>query len=163
MIADTAKRILIEAPQLSGSFSLQGTRIDDIILTDYRETLDADSDNIHFLKKLSTNSPYFAEFGWAVTGSDHQMPRADTLWSTNADILSTGSPVTLRWNNGNGLEFVRTISIDDHYMITFEDRYRARLERPSPYTHTVLFADMARLRQAASIFCMRALGCLTRP
>ena len=57
VIADTAKRILIEAPQLSGSFSLQGTRIDDIILTDYRETLDADSDNIHFLKKLSSNAP----------------------------------------------------------------------------------------------------------
>ena len=130
VIADTAKRILIEAPQLSGSFSLQGTRIDDIILTDYRETLDADSDNIHFLKKLSSNAPYFAEFGWAVTGSDQQLPRADTLWSTNADILSAGSPVTLRWNNGNGLEFVRTISIDDHYMITFEDSVSSTLATP---------------------------------
>ena len=40
--ADTAKRVTIDAPLVQGSFSLQGARIDDVILTSYRETLDAE-------------------------------------------------------------------------------------------------------------------------
>ena len=60
---DTAKRITIDAPLVQGSFSLEGARIDDIILTGYRETLDADSANISFLQKSSSQSPFFAEFG----------------------------------------------------------------------------------------------------
>ena len=46
--AETANRVTIDAPLVKGSFSLQGARIDDIVLTGYRQTLDADSDNIHF-------------------------------------------------------------------------------------------------------------------
>ena len=57
--ADTAKRVTIDAPLVQGSFSLQGARIDDVILTSYRETLDAESDNIHFLKKTSSQSTLF--------------------------------------------------------------------------------------------------------
>ena len=34
---DTAKRITIDAPLVQGSVSLQGARIDDIVLTSYRE------------------------------------------------------------------------------------------------------------------------------
>ena len=57
-IADTAKRIFIDAPLVSGSFSLQGARIDDVVLTDYRETQEAGSENIHFLKKINSNNPF---------------------------------------------------------------------------------------------------------
>ena len=48
---DNAKRITIDAPLVQGSFSLQGARIDDIVLTGYRETLDTASANISFLQK----------------------------------------------------------------------------------------------------------------
>ena len=60
---DAAKRVIIDAPLVQGSFSLLGARIDDVILTSYRETLGAESDNIHFLKKTSSQAPFFAEFG----------------------------------------------------------------------------------------------------
>ena len=65
ILSDTAKRITIDAPLVQGSFSLQGARIDDIVLTGYRETLDAVSENISFLRKASSQSSFFAEFGWA--------------------------------------------------------------------------------------------------
>ena len=55
-IADTAKRIIIDAPLVSGSFSPQGARIDDVVLTDYRETQEVASENIQFLKKISGNN-----------------------------------------------------------------------------------------------------------
>jgi YidC/Oxa1 family membrane protein insertase len=127
---NTAKRILIDAPQVSGSFSLQGARIDDVVLTDYLETQDADSDNIHFLKKVSSQSPFFAEFGWASSQADQPMPRADTLWSANGDLLSPATPVVLKWDNGKGLVFTRRIEIDDHYMITFSDQVASTLDQP---------------------------------
>ena len=51
---DTAPRILIDAPLVTGSISVMGARIDDIVLTDYKETQDSESDNIHFLHKSSS-------------------------------------------------------------------------------------------------------------
>jgi len=118
---ETAKRIVIDAPLVRGSFSLRGARIDDVILSAYNETLAADSDNIHFLKKTSSDSPFFAEFGWSASDSGQKMPNADTLWSADRDILSPSSPVTLTWDNGMGLTFTRRISINDDYLIVFDD------------------------------------------
>ena len=50
-VVETAKRIVIDAPLVRGSFSLRGARLDDVILTGYKESLDDHSDNIHFCKK----------------------------------------------------------------------------------------------------------------
>ncbi|MDA9649867.1 membrane protein insertase YidC, partial [bacterium] len=125
--ADTAKRVTIDAPLIQGSFSLQGARIDDVILTSYRETLDAESDNIHFLRKTSSQTPFFAEFGWASSDADQPMPSAQTLWASDRELLSPSSPVTLRWNNGKGLVFNRKISINDDYLITYDDSVASSL------------------------------------
>ena len=127
-IADTAKRIVIDAPLVSGSFSLQGARIDDVVLTDYRETQEAGSENIHFLKKINGNNPFFAEFGWAVPDTLQPMPAADTLWAASGDVLSPATPVTLTWDNGNGLVFTRTIAINDDYILTFDDTIASSLD-----------------------------------
>ena len=96
MSTDTAKRITIDAPLVQGSFSLQGARIDDIVLTGYRETLDVASANISFLQKTSSKSPFFAEFGWASSDESQPMPDAQTLWESNSDLLSPSNPVSLR-------------------------------------------------------------------
>ena len=127
-ITDTAKRIIIDAPLVSGSFSLQGARIDDVVLTDYRETQEAGSENIHFLKKINSNNPFFAEFGWAVSDTLQPMPAADTLWAASGDVLSPATPVTLTWDNGNGLVFTRTIAINDDYILTFDDTIASSLD-----------------------------------
>ena len=127
-IVDTAKRIVIDAPLVSGSFSLQGARIDDVVLTDYRETQEAASENIHFLKKISSNNPFFAEFGWAVSDTQQPMPGADTLWTASGAVLSPAKPVTLTWDNDNGLVFTRTIAINDDYIITFDDVITSSLD-----------------------------------
>ena len=118
---ETAKRIVIDAPLVSGSFSVRGLRLDDVILTGYKESLDDDSDNIHFLQKTSSDMPFFAEFGWSSSDDSQPMPTADSLWSADRGILSPSSPVTLTWDNGQGLLFSRRISINDNYLFTFED------------------------------------------
>ena len=124
---DTAKRIVIDAPLVRGSFSVRGARLDDVILTSYNETLDENSENIHFLKKTSSDTPFFAEFGWSSSDSGQTMPSADSLWSADRDVLSTATPVTLTWDNGQGLQFTRRISINDDYLFVFEDSVTSSL------------------------------------
>ena len=124
---DTAKRIVIDAPLVRGSFSLRGARLDDVILTSYNETLDENSENIHFLKKISSDTPFFAEFGWSSSDSGQTMPSADSLWSADRDVLSPAAPVTLTWDNGQGLRFTRRISINDDYLFVFEDSVTSTL------------------------------------
>ncbi len=129
---DTAKRIVIDAPLIRGSFSVRGARLDDVILTGYNETLDENSENIHFLKKTSSDTPFFAEFGWSSSDSGQTMPSADSLWSADRNVLSSATPVTLTWDNGQGLQFTRRISINDDYMFVFEDSVTSSL--PSDIT-----------------------------
>ena len=124
---EAAKRVVIEAPLVRGSFSLRGARLDDVILTSYKETLDEDSDNIHFLRKTSSDMPFFAEFGWSSSDANQPMPNADSLWSANRHVLSPSTPVTLTWENGEGLTFRRQISINDDYLFTFEDSVTSTL------------------------------------
>ena len=124
---DTAKRIVIDAPLVRGSFSVRGARLDDVILTSYNETLDENSENIHFLKKTSSDTPFFAEFGWSSSDSGQTMPSADSLWSADRNVLSSATPVTLTWDNGQGLQFTRRISINDDYLFVFEDSVTSSL------------------------------------
>ena len=124
---DTAKRIVIDAPLVRGSFSVRGVRLDDVILTTYNETLNENSENIHFLKKTSSDTPFFAEFGWSSSDSGQTMPSADSLWSADRDVLSPATPVTLTWDNGQGLQFTRRISINDDYLFVFEDSVTSSL------------------------------------
>lgn len=110
-------RVKINTPRLHGSISLVGGRIDDLTLADYRETLDPDSDEIVLLIPKGDQMAYYAEFGW-VSGDGQPMPGPDTLWRASGKTLSSETPVTLTWDNGQGLKFNRTFSVDDKYMFT---------------------------------------------
>jgi YidC/Oxa1 family membrane protein insertase len=51
----------------------------------------------------------------------YKLPNADTVWSApGGATLSPGNPVALNWNNGEGLTFTRTFSIDENYMISVQ-------------------------------------------
>ena len=119
--ADDAKRIMIETPLVRGSLTTKGARIDDVTLTSYQESLDEDASDITLLRKVSDSQPYFAEFGWIGDNTDLVLPNDKTIWTASADTLSPDSDVTLQYDNGEGLIFSRTLSIDDQYMITVLD------------------------------------------
>ena len=115
-------RIGIETPTLRGSIDLHGGRIDDLVLKNYHETTEADSDLIRLFSPTGAPKPYYAEFGWVGTGAGVALPSSDTLWSANRSELTPESPVSLVWDNGEGLVFERTYEIDEHYMITTTQR-----------------------------------------
>jgi YidC/Oxa1 family membrane protein insertase len=113
-------RIVVGTPSLRGSIALKGARLDDLTLVKYRETVDPKSPNVVLLSPADAPSPYFAEFGWiAPPGAPQKLPDRDSLWrAEKSEPLKPGAPVTLHWDNGQGLRFQRTISVDDDYMFT---------------------------------------------
>jgi YidC/Oxa1 family membrane protein insertase len=119
-----ASRVKIETPKLSGSISLKGARIDDLSLEKFRETVDPASPAIVLFSPSQTASPYYAEFGWVpATGSTAKLPDQNTMWEQEGSgALSPSHPVTLKYDNGEGLTFRRTIAIDDRYLFTIKDQ-----------------------------------------
>ena len=116
---ENVQRVDIDAPRLHGSISLKGGLIDDLTMIDYRATIDRESPEIVLLSPRGSVEAYYVGYGW--TGAEGQpMPDLDTMWTADADTLSTGNPVTLSWDNGQGLVFKRKISIDENYMFSIE-------------------------------------------
>ncbi len=121
-IAETP-RVKIDTPTLAGSISLKGARLDDLSLVQFRETVDPSSPAIVLYSPSGTEEPYYAEFGWvAAAGSTVKIPDQNTVWQQEGTgSLTPSTPVTLKYDNGEGLTFRRTISIDDRYLFTIKD------------------------------------------
>ena len=121
-------RLPIETPSLRGSIPLKGGRIDDLVLVKYHETVDPTSPYVTLLSPSESPHPYFAEYGWiAPSGSTQKVPDRDTMWQAPASAtLSHTTPVTLTWDNGQGVVFKRTLSIDDDYMFKIVDEIENR-------------------------------------
>jgi len=110
-------RISITSPSVTGSLTLKGARLDDLILNAYTKTIDKNSPKIRLLSPRGAENAYYAEYGW-VAPTGVQVPGTDTLWTADRTVLSPQTPVTLRWDNGAGLLFKRTISLDKDFMFT---------------------------------------------
>ncbi|MEM9108379.1 MAG: membrane protein insertase YidC, partial [Pseudomonadota bacterium] len=120
-VPEEAPRAAIETARVRGSISLQGGRIDDLTLQDYRETLDPEADVVHLFNPLGRAGAYYALYGWVPGGSleFEDVPGADTAWTlTEGTELTSETPLTLAWNNGAGLLFERKIAIDEDFMFT---------------------------------------------
>src|ERR1700730_4763131 len=117
-------RVRINTPRLHGSVALTGGRIDDLTLATYHETVDPKSPEVVLLWPNGTKEPYFAEFGWVAGASGIKVPGPDTLWTASGGPLTPNGPLTLTWDNGAGLVFTRTISVDENYMFTVRDAVR---------------------------------------
>lgn len=123
-------RVAIDSPRIQGSISRLGGRIDSVTLRGYHETADEESPEIVLLSPRDAARPYFADFGWASTGDDVALPRADTLWEADRAVVDAGRPVTLRWDNGAGLSFTRRIAIDDGFVFTVTQSVRNETAAP---------------------------------
>ena len=116
-------RVPIATDTLHGTIALKGGRIDDLALLKFRETVDPKSPPIVLLSPSGTTDPFYAEFGWTgASGAHVKLPTSETVWKqAGSGTLGIGHPVTLTYDNGEGLEFRRTISVDDRYLFTIKD------------------------------------------
>ncbi|MDR0695243.1 MAG: membrane protein insertase YidC [Holosporales bacterium] len=115
-------RVTIENARLVGSINLNGGIIDCITMKDYKETIEPSSKNVMLLTPKGTSH----EFYYSITYNEkinHEAVAESTVW---ADSKANGSKstVTLRTHTKGGLLIERTISLDDRYLVTIEDKIK---------------------------------------
>ncbi|MDB5561593.1 MAG: insertase [Hyphomicrobiales bacterium] len=147
--ADTAAalaatpRVKIDTPALTGSINLMGARLDDLKLKGYRETTNKDSPIISLLSPVSQKGAYFVEQGWVTPqGTTAKLPDGKSQWTVEGanSTLTPTTPVTLKYDNGEGLIFRRTFALDPHYMFTVTQSIENQTKAPVtllPYARAV--------------------------
>lgn len=123
------KRIDIKNAALRGTIRVKGARFDDLLLEKYKQTLETNSPDVELLYPAKTATPYYAEFGWLSTDNEIKTPNKDTLWNAKGSQLTPTTPIVLEWNNGQGLKFIRKISVDDNYMFNIDQSVENNTER----------------------------------
>ncbi|UWP89418.1 membrane protein insertase YidC [Aliiroseovarius crassostreae] len=114
-------RVNIDTPNLEGSISLLGGRLDDLRLKSYHTELSKESPIVTLLRPTGDAGAYYALYGWTPGGqtAPEDVPGPSTIWNVESgNKLTVDTPVTLRWENGKGLIFRRTVAVDDKYMFT---------------------------------------------
>lgn len=135
-------RVAIDTPKLHGSIALKGGRLDDLVLKDYTETVDPTSPQVVLLSPTGGPEAQFAESGFTSADAGVKLPAFDTVWQSSGDTLSVDHPVTLTWDNGAGLVFKRTFSVDQNYLFTIEQAVENKGSAPVtvvPYSRVVEF------------------------
>ena len=125
----SAPRINIDNPSLTGSITLAGARIDDIILKNYTVTNDPLSDKIKLLKRTDEEAPYFVELGW-ISADNIELPNDQSLWQSNNSILEPNKPITLKYKTKENLEFIRTIRVNENYILSISDKVINNYSKP---------------------------------
>lgn len=118
-VLGSRQSVTINTPHLKGSIPLKGARFDDLTLSDYKDSLEESSDNVTLLSPTGTENSYYADFGWIGEG---KRPDAKSVWQADREEISTNGTVNLTWDNGEGLRFTRTVSLDESYMFTVTQR-----------------------------------------
>ncbi len=115
------ERIKIENGNIKGSISLQGAVIDDIIFKNYKESLNSEK-KVIFLNPKDSSDEYFVETGWASGGNSKiNLPVNTTIWKVKGNrTLTPNNPVTLEWDNNEGLIFTKKIELDEKFLFKID-------------------------------------------
>ena len=135
-------RVAIETPSLKGSIALKGAVVDDLYLTRYKQTIDKNSPNVELLSPAGTENAFYVDSGFSAQNLPNA-PTVNTVWTlASGTVLSPGHPVVLTYDNGAGLKFTRTLTIDDNYMIAQADQVAnatAQAVALAPYAQVVRY------------------------
>ena len=116
------KRLVFKNGEVQGSINLRGGVIDDLSLSQYFETLEK-KENVKLLSPVQTERSRQVDYGWVSKNKSLQLPNAQSEWRVRGNReLSVEAPVTLVWENGQGLRFERHIDLDEHYVFKITQR-----------------------------------------
>lgn len=122
-----SSRIVIDTGSVDGSILLEGARIDDLNLRDYRRTTDPESPEVTLLSPIASQFGHDAFFGWEVQNGADLSTLADAFsrWSAAEGArLTPQTPVTLTLRASPTITIERTIAVDEHFMFTITDVVR---------------------------------------
>lgn len=121
-VIKTSPRVRISSPAVHGSINLDGLRFDDLTLVRHRVSVEKDSPEVVLLTPARNENRYFVQIGWlpATQGGTLKLPDGKSQWTANSSTLMPDSPVSLSWNNGQGVEFRVDIALDENYLFTIK-------------------------------------------
>lgn len=108
-------RVAIESDSLHGSISLKGARFDDLTLAKFFKTAEK-KEEVTLFAPSESKERYFADFGWISSNTALEMPNPNTIWKSDSAKLTPQNPITLSWQNKQGVDFLIKISLDQNYM-----------------------------------------------
>ncbi|MDB9776271.1 membrane protein insertase YidC [Alphaproteobacteria bacterium] len=117
-----SERVTFDNGKISGSINLTGAVIDDLVLLEYREFLDINSNKISFLNPVGSKNSYYLDTGWASNDKNINLPNSNSVWSTNRDSLDGTNLVTLSWTSEQNITFEKSISLDANYLFNVEQK-----------------------------------------
>jgi YidC/Oxa1 family membrane protein insertase len=125
-------QVAIDTPSLTGRITLRGARIDELFLKGYHTTTDPKSPLVQLLRPEGAPHAWFIQTGWT-NAAAQDLPDLDAIqWTAPAGAkLTPTSPLTLSYDNGQGVKFARTIAVDDHAMFTVTDQVANGAAQPA--------------------------------
>ncbi len=119
-----SNRIKIENNSIIGSLNLKGALIDDISFKKHKQKVGEDK-NIIFLNPSETENGFYIETGWTSIGNKIKVPTKDSVWIVKGNkVLNDNSPLTLQWDNEEGIIFVKKIELDDKYLFKISQQVK---------------------------------------
>ncbi|MGL4226127.1 MAG: membrane protein insertase YidC, partial [Rickettsia sp.] len=155
------QRIKIESESLTGSISLKGLRLDDLILKKYKQDLSKDSPDVVLFSPTNTENSYFAEIGLVSNLSSAKLPNNDTIWNSDGEILGPEKPVNLFWVNEDGVKFLVTITVDKNYLFTIEQTIVNNSDAELPVqSYGLINRKYTSVEKAVNILHQGPIGCI---
>ncbi|MDA8695166.1 membrane protein insertase YidC [Alphaproteobacteria bacterium] len=121
-VLEETVRVTFDNSKIKGSINLEGGIIDDLVLEEYRETLDPTSDFITYLNPLGSQDAYYLDTGWVSPDSTIELPNNKSIWKADKSSIGINDPVKLSWQNSQNIIFEKIITLDEHYLFSVDQR-----------------------------------------
>ena len=121
-VLEETVRVTFDNSKIKGSINLEGGIIDDLVLEEYRETLDPTSDFITYLNPLGSQDAYYLDTGWVSPDSAIELPNNKSVWKADKSSIGMNDPVKLTWQNSQNITFEKIITLDEHYLFSVDQR-----------------------------------------
>jgi len=121
-VINQSGRVNFDNSKIKGSINLNGAVIDDLILEEFRETLDPTSDLIEFLNPLGSDNAYYLDTGWVSSDSTIELPNSSSIWIADKNTVGVNESVKLTWTSNQNITFEKIITLDENYLFSVDQR-----------------------------------------
>ena len=113
------------------------------------------SAQVDLLDPDGVKEAYYGQFGWIGDANAGILPNEETLWHADQTQLTPTTPVTLRYQNDQGIVFQQVISVDDKYLFTVTQKVINSSQPPFPFKFMAQSAVMVSLKPKDFLFFMK--------
>ena len=101
------KEIKVDSLRFSIPYAQYGNEVKKV--QNYKQKVEG-GENIEFLNPAQTENGFYVESGWTSIGNKIKVPNKNSTWIIEGNkTLTDKTPVTLKWNNNEGVIFKKKI------------------------------------------------------